>query len=128
VNDLVDVGNGTSLDMDSNDFTVETWVKSINSTYGRGIVSKGSWSNIGYFISYAYNPANGLYFGIRDSAGYKSVPFLKNSSYNWTHLVGIKTNNHLETWVNGVKMNEYNGPIGSIRNPGLPLTDRKSVV
>ena len=60
VDDYLNAGNGTSLDMDINDFTVEAWVKSTNSTYGSGIVSKGSWENIGYFISYAYNPANGL--------------------------------------------------------------------
>jgi len=126
VDDHVDAGDGTSLDMNTNDFTVEAWVKSINSTYGSGIVSKGSWGKMGFFISYAYKPANGLYFGIRDSAGQKSAIFFRNSTYNWTHLVGIKTNNHLETWVNGVKMNEYNGPIGSIRNPGLPLTIGKS--
>ena len=126
VDDHLNAGNGTSLDMDINDFTVEAWVKSTNSTYGSGIVSKGSWENIGYFISYAYNPANALYFGIRDSEGYKNALFFKSSTYNWTHLVGIKTNNHLETWVNGFKINEYDGPIGSIRNPGLPLTIGKS--
>ncbi len=126
VDDYVDAGNGASTDLGNNDFTIEAWVKSINSTNGSGIVSKGSWGNIGFFISYAYNPANDLYFGIRDSQGYKSALFFKSSTYNWTHLVGIKTNNHLETWVNGVKMNEYNGRIGSISNPGLNLTIGKS--
>lgn len=104
------------MNFNNNSAIGENVTKAVDiSKYGNnGTIVGSEWTN------------DGLYFGIRDSAGYKSALFLKNSTYDWSHLVGIKTNNHLETWVNGVKMSEFNGPIGSISNPGLPLTIGKS--
>jgi len=116
-NDYVDCGNNESLDVGTTDFTVEVWAKANDGIFGRGIINKGGWHSIGYFISEAYCPNNTYFFGVRDNASYKGVALPLHEKWNWTHIVGIKTNNHLEAWVNGIKVGEWNGDIGSLSNP-----------
>jgi len=116
-NDYVDCGNNSSLDFDTGDFTIEVWAKANGGTYGRGIVNKGGWGSNGYYISQAYSPANKYYFGVRDDSGYKHVCLNLGETWGWTHIVGIKTTNHLEAWVNGVKVGSWDGTIGSLSNP-----------
>ncbi|MDI6891330.1 MAG: hypothetical protein QMC83_10420, partial [Thermodesulfovibrionales bacterium] len=103
IDDYVDCGNKPSLDFSTNDFTVEVWAKAVGGTFGRGIINKGGWDSIGYSIQQAYSPANTYYFVARDSVGYKYVNLSLYETWNWTHIVGIKTTNHLEAWVNGKK-------------------------
>lgn len=122
----VDCGTGSSLNMGTNDFTIHVWAKAISDITGRGIVDRGGWGNIGYFISQAYSPANSYYFGVRDSGGYKAVPIGLSSTFDWTHIVGIKTNNHIEVWKNCVKVATYDVAIGSLNNPTRSLLIGKS--
>ena len=117
VDDYVDCGNDTSLNFDMNDFTVEVWAKAISGTYARGIINKGGWHLIGYSIQQAVSPANQYYFVVTDSVGHKQIELSLSETWDWTHIVGIKTTNHLEAWVNGIKVGEYNGAIGSLSNP-----------
>ena len=126
IDDYVDGGNAGILDVGTNDFTIELWAKANGGTYGRAIISKGGWSSIGYFISEAYSPSDKYYFGVRDSSGYKSVALNIGPSFEWTHIVGVKSNNHLEAWINGKKIGEYNGTIGSLSNSSQPLFIGKS--
>lgn len=122
----VDCGTGLSLNMGTNDFTIHVWAKAISDITGRGIVDRGGWGNIGYFISQAYSPANSYYFGVRDSSGYKAVPIGLSSTFDWTHIVGLKTNNHIEVWTNCVKVATYDIAIGSLSNPTRSLLIGKS--
>lgn len=116
-NDYLSAGTLPDLDMTTNDFTVEVWARANGGTYGRGILNKGGWGSTGYYISEAYSPNNRYYFGVRDSAGYKTVVLPLYETWGWTHIVGIKTNNHIEAWVNGTYVGQYNGTIGSLSNP-----------
>jgi hypothetical protein len=116
-NAYVSCGNPVSLDFATNDFTVEVWAKAFGGTYGRGIINKGGWGAVGYFISQAYSPANRYYFGVRDSAGYKYVALPLYETWDWTHIVGVKKTNYLEAWVNGVSVGTYSGTIGSLSSP-----------
>ena len=115
--DYVNVGNGTIFDFSTNDFTISVWAKAIGGITGRGIINKGGWGSIGYAIQEAYSPANRYYFVVNDGAGYKAVSLPLYETWDWTHIVCIKTTNHLEVWINGAKVNEYNGVIGSLSNP-----------
>lgn len=117
VNDYVDAGNAASLNFGTNDFTIELWAKAAGGTSARGIVNKGGWGSIGYSIQQAYSPANQYFFVVKDSVGYKYVFLPLYETWGWTHIVGIKKSNHLEAWVNGVKVGTYNGTIGSLSNP-----------
>ena len=117
VGDYVGVGNGTIFDFSTNDFTISVWAKAIVGITGRGIINKGGWGSVGYAIQEAYSPANRYYFVVRDSAGYKAVALPLYQTWDWTHIVCIKTTNHLEVWINGAMVNQYNGVIGSLSNP-----------
>ncbi|MDP2672102.1 MAG: hypothetical protein Q8O68_01165, partial [Candidatus Daviesbacteria bacterium] len=90
-NNYISMGTSASLNMDTNDFTISAWAKALGGITGRGIINKGGWGSVGYFMSEAYSPANTYYFGIRDSAGYKPISFA-NEIWNWKHIVGIKNN------------------------------------
>ena len=120
-NSYVNVGAGTIFDFDTNDFTISVWAKAISGITGRGIINKGGWGSIGYAIQEAYSPANRYYCVVRDSAGYKAVVLPLYETWDWTHIVCVKTTNHLEAWINGKKVNEYNGVIGSLSNPTKSL-------
>jgi hypothetical protein len=117
VNDYVDSGNSTSLNFGTNNFTIAVWAKADGGITGRGILNKGGWGSIGYGIQEAYSPANRYYFVVRDSTGYKPVALPLYATWGWTHIVCIKTTNHLEVWINGSYNTEYNGAIGSLSNP-----------
>ena len=113
----MDAGNGAIFDMGVNDFTIGVWAKATGGTYGRGIINKGGWGNIGYSIQQAYSPADKYYFVVRDSAGYKYVELGLLPVFNWTYIVGVKKENYIEAWVNGVRVGSWSGTIGSLSNP-----------
>jgi prepilin-type N-terminal cleavage/methylation domain-containing protein len=116
--DYVDCGNNTSLDFDTNDFTVEVWAKAIGGITGRGIINKGGWGSTGYTIQQFYSPANRYAFGVKDINGNKYVVLPLLETWDWTHIIGVKKSNSLEAWVNGVKVgNVYSGAIGSLSSP-----------
>jgi len=120
-NDYVDAGSDPSLNVGSNDFTVEVWAKAVGGVTGRGIINKGGWSSVGYAIQEAYSPANRYYFVVRDSTGYKSITLPLYETWGWTHIAGIKKENYLEAWVNGVRVGTLSGTIGSLDNPAKKL-------
>ena|GEM_PF-740457 len=126
IDDYLDCGTPTGLDVGTGDFSIELWAKALGGTYARGIISKGGWSSTGFFISEAYSPAYAYYFGVRDSAGHKEISLGLTDTFDWKHIVAIKTNNHLEAWINGVKVSESNQAIGSLSNPSRPLWIGKS--
>jgi len=120
-NNYVDAGSDPSLNMASNDFTIEVWAKAVSGITGRGIINKGGWSAIGYGIQQAFSPANTYYFVVRDSAGYKSIALPLYETWGWTHIVAIKKTNYLEAWVNGSRVGTWSGAIGSLDNPAKKL-------
>ena len=67
-------------------------------------------------VQQSFSPTNKYYFVVKDSGGYNSVYLSLDETWGWTHIVGIKTTNHLEAWVNGVKVGTYDGTIGSLSN------------
>jgi len=117
VDDYVDAGNASNLDFGTNDFTIAVWAKANGGITGRGIVNKGGWGSTGYGIQEAYSPANRYFFVVKDSTGYKYVALPLYETWGWTHIVCIKTTNHMEVWVNGTYSNENNVAIGSLSNP-----------
>jgi hypothetical protein len=121
IDDYLACGTPAALDVGTGDFTVELWAKALGGTYDRAIVSKGGWGSVGFFISEAYSPANQYYFGVTDSAGYKSVSLGLGDTFDWKHIVGVKTNNHIEAWVNGAKVDETSPAIGNLSNPSQAL-------
>jgi len=119
--DYLGCGTPEGTEMETGDFTVELWARALGGTYGRGIISKGGWGSTGFFISEAYSPADQYYFGVRDSTGHKEVTLGLSTTFDWKHIVGVKTANHLEVWVNGIKANEINTAIGNLSNPSQNL-------
>ncbi|OIN96631.1 hypothetical protein AUJ66_05670 [Candidatus Desantisbacteria bacterium CG1_02_38_46] len=113
----VDCGNNSSLDMTTNDFTVEVWVKS-NGYVISSIISKGSWfdqGSAGYDISFAYNPKN-IYFNIYNGSTYYPLMTSLGEVFPWSHIVGVRRGGRVEVWVNGVKESSVDYPTSSISN------------
>jgi hypothetical protein len=117
----ISMGNSADFNFSTEDFTISVWAKANSGTNGRGIINKGGWSSNGYYISEAYSPAYIYYFGVKDSSGYKVVQLPLQETWGWTHIVGIKTENHIEAWVNGNYVGQWNGTIGSLSNPSKNL-------
>ena len=103
INDYVNCGNKSSLDMPTNDFTVEVWAK-CNGFTNSSIISKGSYFNTGkgYDISYPGSPKN-IYFNIYDGSTYSSLNTGLGETFPWSHIVGVRRGGTVEVWVNGVK-------------------------
>jgi len=112
----VDCGDNSSLDMPTNDFTVEVWVKS-NGWTKSSIISKGSWFNQGkgYDISYPENPKN-IYFNIYDGSKYYPLKTTLGETFPWSHIVGVRRGGTVEVWVNGAKEQSIDYPTTSISN------------
>jgi len=114
--DYLDCGTDGSLNFDTNNFTVSVWAKANGGVTGRGILNKGGWGSVGYAISEAYSPSNRYYFVINDGS-YKETIFPLYETWDWTHIVGIKTENHFEVWVDGAYAGAWDGALGSLSNP-----------
>ena len=119
-NNYISCGDKDVFDVeDGQDFTIEVWAKSNAFSSGGGIVSKGSWSNVGYYISYAYSPRC-IHFGIKPNGqAYQYVNSGVCEAFDWTHFVGIRRGNALEIWVNGKKKGPVSNEIirtASIKN------------
>jgi prepilin-type N-terminal cleavage/methylation domain-containing protein len=126
----VDAGKSSSINMESNDdFTIEVWAKSNTFSSGGGVISKGSWDDIGYFISYAYSP-NCIFFALNDAEGYANKELNTNlcGGFDWSHIVGVKRGNSMEVWVNAKKVNELKDiqPAPGSLNNSASLTIGKS--
>jgi len=113
----VNVGSGSALNFDTNDFTISVWAKAVSGQSGRGIINRGGWSSIGYAISEAYSPANRYYFVLNSSSGRTEIALPLFETWDWTHIVGVKKTDYFEVWINGVNVGSRSGTIGSLSNP-----------
>ena len=111
VNDYVDAGNDSSLDI-TDAITIEAWVKkNTNPLFGPGdevtyaeLVGKGAGFALGGAYSLELASTGEVYFFVRNSTdeGYYAI----NSNIigtDWTHLVAVfKGNDYINLYINGV--------------------------
>ncbi|DAZ85577.1 TPA_asm: structural protein [Altiarchaeum virus] len=117
VNDYIDCGNNASLDFPTNDFTLELWTKSDYTEKTGGLITKGDINIKGYTLQQTGSAPFNWYFGVYDGTTFRQVNLPLYQTWDWSHIVCIKTNNHIEVWINGTKTGKFNGVIGDISNP-----------
>ncbi len=124
VNDYVDAGNNTSLQI-TGSISLEGWIKINNLSVNSGLFGRGhglgSNNNYGYFITY-YAPTNALYFDTynttkKDSLS-KTNAIIDN---NWHHIAatwdGTTSANRKKLYIDGVLIAQKTSSIASI---GIP--------
>jgi prepilin-type N-terminal cleavage/methylation domain-containing protein len=117
VNDYVDCGNGASLNMGTQDFTITLWASSSNYKVSAGLVSKNLyWINgPGYTITNISSPLR-VYFVVYDGATQAAIDTGQGPTYGWTYFVGVKKGGNSEVWVNGSRVATTSAPLGSLNN------------
>jgi hypothetical protein len=110
VDDYIDIGNSSSLNFGTGNFSVEVWVKVLNGTTGSDIITK--WSEEpenGYWLTIQDNK---LYFGI-DVSGDAPEVFTDPINLNqWYYVVGIRKGGNISIYLNGILASEDIGNAG----------------
>jgi len=117
VNDFVDCGNDTSLDI-TDEITIEAWIKLDNLSSGYGTIV-GNWtSNAGQrnYILQTNNDKLEFYYS-DGGASYESIGSTTSITTEWTHVVALLEPNHVvRQYINGVedaKTATFNWPINN---------------
>ena len=121
VNDYVDCGSHSSLDMDTNDFTIEFWAKTIQVTDSEVVSKRGTGSY------YMFRMKSGtIYFQMNDSHSNETIyrkicgcPDYNDG--NWHHWVGVKGSGveDLHVYKDGVELSgtyDFASSVGDISN------------
>jgi len=100
----VNIPNSSTIDMTTNDFTIEVWAKSNGFVVGGAILLKQSWfeaNGPGYFIAYPTNPQN-IYVGVYDTKRHIINTEL-GPTFDWTHIVMVKQGTIIKAYINSIE-------------------------
>lgn len=119
VDDYVDAGNGSGLNLDDS-FTVEIWFKLNPNSLWRGVFSKrnGGGGNPGYGLY--FDSSSHPYMAIDDGTFSPNIYVIdkRYDDASWYHLVGVRSKGGtLKIYINGVeKGSTADTTVGSITN------------
>jgi len=91
---------GSSLDIGTNDFTIEGWMYSLNDSSSVVLCSGGS--NIDNRFDFCHVNSTGLRFFVRSPTGDIDIDFPDIDPFTWTHVAIVRDGNDLEVFYNGV--------------------------
>jgi prepilin-type N-terminal cleavage/methylation domain-containing protein len=117
VDDYLDCGNGSGLNMGTRDFTITLWANSSNYKISAGLVSKNLYwdTGPGYTMTNISSPLV-VYFVVHDATSRGERTTNQGPTYGWTHFVGVKRGSNIEVWVNGSRIGTASAPSGSLDN------------
>ena len=112
---FVDVGNDSSLNFGTGDFSIEAWVKT--SAIRSGIIRKvGGVTNTGYYTG-TQDYALGFYVADNTEEGvWITTADATNANNQWHHIVDVRIGNDFYIYINGSLATSATVTVGNIDN------------
>jgi lysophospholipase L1-like esterase len=119
VNDYVDTGNASSLNITGN-ITIEAWVKPERLETAHIVKKATRDSTDGYELSLSESTGK-AYFRVNQKTSHNTYKIFSNSSYpldgnTWVHLVGLYNRDQVQIYFNGNLENSMSGPTNIVSN------------
>ncbi len=119
VNDYLDAGNASSLDITGN-LTIEAWVKPERLETAHIVKKASRDSTDGYELSLSESTGK-AYFRVNQNTSHNTYKLFSKSSYpldgnTWVHLVGVYNRAQVQIYFNGNLENNRSGPAKIISN------------
>ena len=128
-NDYINVGNPSSVNFGSGDFSVEMWfTRDTNAATNLRLLSKGAESDASGSAGFAFfGSDSGINFAINPSGTRSIISAASYSVGEWVHVVGVvQRGSTMRTYKNAVLTNSATAPAGSVSNASINLNIGRS--